>query len=54
MLTRYGLPLLRWLDEALLPETRLVIEEFAEYVVRWREVLEDEALMADVRERLAS
>ena len=43
MLTALGLPILRWIDETLLPEARNVVDEFAEYVVRWRELLEDGA-----------
>lgn len=41
MLTHYGLPFLAWLDEVLLPEAHNVLDEFREYVTRWRELLED-------------
>ena len=43
MLTYYGPRLLAWLDETVLPEASRVLEEFAEYVTRWRELLEDAA-----------
>lgn len=42
MLTTYGLPWLRWLDEEVLPETLWVLESFAMYVRAWRDVLEHE------------
>lgn len=43
MLTYYGLPFLRWLDEVALPEAFKVLEDFATYVESWREILEDES-----------
>jgi hypothetical protein len=41
MLTKYGPRLLAWLDEVLLPEAANVLDDFAEYITRWRELLED-------------
>ena len=48
MLTTLGLPILRWLDETVLPEASNVIAQaqgkvidLADYVVAWREALED-------------
>jgi hypothetical protein len=34
-----GLPLLRWLDETLIPQTQAVLDEFAEYVDSWLDML---------------
>lgn len=41
MLKDYGLRLLAWLDEAVLPEAAHTLDDFAEYITRWRELLED-------------
>lgn len=41
MLSIIGPSIARWLDEVLLPEARNVLDEFAEYVTRWRELIED-------------
>lgn len=41
MLSIYGPRFLAWLDETVLPEAARALEEFAEYVTRWRELLED-------------
>jgi antirestriction protein ArdC len=52
MLETYGLRLLTWLDEVAIPEfdaaftgtARAIdhrLDDFAEYVTRWRELLED-------------
>lgn len=43
MLEDLGLRLLTWLDETILPDLANTLDEFAEYVVRWRELLEDAA-----------
>jgi hypothetical protein len=43
MLSIYGPRLLAWLDEKVLPEAHNFLDEFAEYITRWRELLEDAA-----------
>lgn len=43
MLSTYGLPFLAWLDEEVLPRAANYLDEFAEFVTRWRELLEDAA-----------
>jgi hypothetical protein len=40
MLSTLGIPVLRWLDETLIPQTQAVVDEFAEYVRTWRAVLD--------------
>jgi len=42
MLSIYGPRLLGWLEGAL-DEAHNILDEFTEYVVRWRELLEDAA-----------
>lgn len=39
MLTRWGVPLLLWLDDELLPEARHQLDALAGYVAAWRELL---------------
>jgi hypothetical protein len=41
MLTRYGWPLLVWLDEDVLPQAIQVLTDLHEYVRFWRSLWDD-------------
>lgn len=40
MLTDLGIPLLRWLDETVLPEAIWTLQDFHRYVKRWRDLVD--------------